>query len=298
MRHRSPRPIFDVFGRPSSRSVRRAGIAASALALLGTASAVALAVQGDPVSSAQDRTMAKVGGTPASHGASTVSDPTPGRTASPSRSDEREHLDGVAPSPLLPREQSGSPSHAAALLTHRPSPSEASTTAAAAGSSASSTPSTTDAPSPSATGRPLVTTPSQVPTVGSSPNAPRLTKLPTRTPSPTPKSTAPTSSSTGSTPWSETSASDTTAPDTTMATLSTDEADWTVTVDADEPAAFECSLDGARFEPCASSATFSGLGSGWHTLEARATDAAGNTDASPAEVSVKLAGAQDWQSGH
>lgn len=292
MRHRSPRPIFDLFGRPSSRSVRRVGIAASALALLGTASAVALTVQGDPVDSAHDRTVAKVGA-PASQSASTGSDPTPGRAASPSRSDERAGLDGVAPSPLLPREQSAAPSPTAALLTHvpTPTPTEAATTAAAAAASASSTPSSTDAPSPSATRKPLVTAPSQVPTVGSSPTTLRLTKSASRRPAP--KSATPSTSS----PSSETTAPDTTAPDTTVTTLSTDGGDWTVSVDADEPATFECSLDGAGFEPCASTATFSGLGSGWHTLEARATDAAGNTDASPAQASVKLVGTGSWRSG-
>jgi large repetitive protein len=76
-----------------------------------------------------------------------------------------------------------------------------------------------------------------------------------------------------------------------MATLSTYRGVWTVTVDADEPATFECSLDGADFEPCLATATFPGLGSGWHTVSARATDAAGNTDATPVEVTVKLVGA-------
>ncbi len=47
---------------------------------------------------------------------------------------------------------------------------------------------------------------------------------------------------------------------------------------------FECRLDDdAGWSPCASPATFTGLGEGPHTIRVRANDAAGNTDASPAE---------------
>ncbi|HZB41224.1 MAG TPA: Ig-like domain-containing protein, partial [Ilumatobacter sp.] len=42
---------------------------------------------------------------------------------------------------------------------------------------------------------------------------------------------------------------------------------------------FECNLDGGGWAPCASPYTTPVLGDGSHTLEARATDAAGNTDA-------------------
>ena len=50
----------------------------------------------------------------------------------------------------------------------------------------------------------------------------------------------------------------------------------------DAAATFECSLDGAPFAPCDAAVASAGLADGLHTFEARATDTAGNTDASPA----------------
>jgi hypothetical protein len=79
---------------------------------------------------------------------------------------------------------------------------------------------------------------------------------------------------------------DTTAPNTTIttgplgATAST-AASFTFT--ADDPAAtFECSLDGAAYTACTSPKTYTGLGETSHTFSVRATDAAGNTDPTPA----------------
>ena len=55
-------------------------------------------------------------------------------------------------------------------------------------------------------------------------------------------------------------------------------------VSADEPASFACSLDGAAYAPCSSAASFTNLGSGWHTFAVRAIDIAGNADPTPSQV--------------
>jgi hypothetical protein len=47
---------------------------------------------------------------------------------------------------------------------------------------------------------------------------------------------------------------------------------------------FKCSLDGGAFKSCASPQTVK-VAKGRHTFEVRATDAAGNTDQSPAAYS-------------
>ncbi len=57
----------------------------------------------------------------------------------------------------------------------------------------------------------------------------------------------------------------------------------TFTFSSDEAgSSFECRLDAGSWESCTSPNTSSGLGTGAHTFAVRATDAAGNTDATPA----------------
>ncbi|MGB8982758.1 MAG: sortase, partial [Anaerolineales bacterium] len=47
---------------------------------------------------------------------------------------------------------------------------------------------------------------------------------------------------------------------------------------------YACNLDGAGFAPCTSLWTYNGLGDGSHTFRVQATDAASNTDATPASI--------------
>jgi hypothetical protein len=54
------------------------------------------------------------------------------------------------------------------------------------------------------------------------------------------------------------------------------------TFSADEPATFECKLDGGSFAACTSGDSFGPLADGSHTFEVRASDTAGNTDPTPA----------------
>jgi hypothetical protein len=60
---------------------------------------------------------------------------------------------------------------------------------------------------------------------------------------------------------------------------------------ANESATFMCSLDGQAYVPCGSPTEYGELSPGWHTFAVQATDAAGNVDPSPAQVSWLTTGA-------
>jgi len=84
---------------------------------------------------------------------------------------------------------------------------------------------------------------------------------------------------------------DTDAPSTTIGSqpaASTRDTSATFTFSADETSTYECKLDSAAFAACTSPKAYSGLGAGSHTFLVRATDAAGNVDASPASYSWSI----------
>jgi hypothetical protein len=82
-----------------------------------------------------------------------------------------------------------------------------------------------------------------------------------------------------------TAPTDSTPPDTTIdsgPTGATGDSTPTFGFSSEPGASFECRVGTAPFAQCTSPHTTAALGDGSHTLEVRATDAAGNTDASPA----------------
>ena len=82
---------------------------------------------------------------------------------------------------------------------------------------------------------------------------------------------------------------DTTAPDTSIDSSPSDPTGATgASFDfssTEGGSTFECELDGGGFSSCSSPQSYAGLSGGSHTFEVRATDVAGNTDATPASFS-------------
>ena len=81
---------------------------------------------------------------------------------------------------------------------------------------------------------------------------------------------------------------DTAAPDTSIGSWPPDPSTPDVSFDfgsSEGGSTFECRLDGGAFSACSSPTSYSSLGSGPHTFDVRATDPAGNTDATPATFS-------------
>ncbi|TFH02111.1 MAG: hypothetical protein E4G77_02575 [Nitrosopumilus sp.] len=79
--------------------------------------------------------------------------------------------------------------------------------------------------------------------------------------------------------------SDNTAPQTTINSKPTDPSNdnnSSFTFSADEPATFECSVDGSNFAACISGDSFGPLDDGQHTFQVKAIDSADNTDSTPA----------------
>ncbi|MDX6726126.1 MAG: large repetitive protein, partial [Baekduia sp.] len=91
---------------------------------------------------------------------------------------------------------------------------------------------------------------------------------------------------TDATPASRSWTVDTIVPNTTIAsgpagTVTTRSASFGVTA-SEAGVSFQCARDGAAFSACTSTPSYTALADGAHTLQVRAVDAAGNTDATPA----------------
>src|SRR5439155_972300 len=95
------------------------------------------------------------------------------------------------------------------------------------------------------------------------------------------------------TPASYTWTVDATAPDTTItaappATSTSRSASFSFTA-TEAGSSFACQLDGGAFAACVGPQSYSGLVDGSHTFQVRATDAAGNTDPTPADTTITAA---------
>ena len=90
------------------------------------------------------------------------------------------------------------------------------------------------------------------------------------------------------TPASFTWTVDSLAPNTTISASPTNPSSSTGATFAftstETPASFSCKLDGAAFAVCTSAKSYTGLAQGSHTFQVKASDTAGNTDATPASL--------------
>jgi hypothetical protein len=94
-----------------------------------------------------------------------------------------------------------------------------------------------------------------------------------------------------SSPASYTWTVDTTAPQTTIdsgPSGATSDSTPTFSFSSEAGAGFQCRVDGGVFASCSSPHTTAALTEGAHTFEVRASDAAGNTDASPASRAITV----------
>jgi len=97
--------------------------------------------------------------------------------------------------------------------------------------------------------------------------------------------------------WTVQTGSDTTPPNTSInsgppATTTSTSASFSFS-SSEANSSFECSLDARPWNDCASPVSFGSLAAGSHTFLARATDASGNTDASPASRTWTVEAAPD-----
>ncbi|HXS32663.1 MAG TPA: hypothetical protein VN758_02675 [Solirubrobacterales bacterium] len=97
--------------------------------------------------------------------------------------------------------------------------------------------------------------------------------------------------------WTVQASGDMTAPDTTIdsgpsATTTSTSASFGFS-SSEANSSFQCSLDSGPWGDCASPTSYSSLAAGSHTFSARATDASGNTDVSPASRTWTVEAAPD-----
>ena len=142
----------------------------------------------------------------------------------------------------------------------------------------------------SSTARPSAPTSAPTPTSEPSPSeaGSPVDALPLGTPSAAP---APRPAATRTTSPSSPGLDDVLAPITRLVPTFPRHGDALLTFSSNERVSYTCSLDGAAYTSCTSPMSYDDLDTGWHTFAVRATDEAGNVDASPARTSWHTTGA-------